>query len=335
MTPIAVIGSGRIGKMHAEIFAASPQATLIGVVDRRRQDPDWTTRSGDPELAAAKIYASAEDAFADKAVQAVVIASSSDSHVELVRAATRAGKKVLCEKPVAFSAAAIAALQRDVAAVGGAVQVAFNRRFDPHFSALKQALARRELGAVYSYHIVNRDPKRPPADFVGGSGGMLADFNVHDFDMLHFLSDEDIVEIYARGANLIDPNLAAHGDIDTAMISVKMAGGALANIDCTRESNYGYDQRLEVLGEKGALRAGEIFQPLPTHCREDGMLRAPLTEDFIRRYRESYLRQAAAFLAACRGEAAFSPTLESTRRAVAVVEAGCLSLKSNQSVAVK
>jgi len=336
-TGIVVVGAGRIGKMHAKIVAAAPGARLVGVVDRRRKDPEWLTRAAaalaQAELAEAVVYASATEAFADKAVDAVIIASSSPSHSELILAAARAGIKVLCEKPVAFSVAAFDALRRQLDGFSD-VQVAFNRRFDPHFFALRQALMRGDLGAVRSYHIVNRDPKRPPADFVGGSGGMLADFNVHDFDMLRFLSGDDIAEIYVRGANLIDPALARHGDIDTAMISLRMSGGALASIDCSRETNYGYDQRIEVLGEKGGLRAGGAVRIAPTRLGEDGVLQPPLRENFITYYREAYQRQTEAFLAACVGEKAFSPTLEDTRRAVAVVEAGNESLRQNQPVRV-
>ena len=337
-TTIAVIGAGRIGRMHAEIVAAMPAASLVGVVDRSRKDPNWATRAANTpalgELAQATMYASAAEAFADKTVEAVIIATSSSSHVGLILAAAQAGKKILCEKPVAFSVAAFDALQKELGGDGNKVQVAFNRRFDPHFSALQQALTRRDLGAVRSYHIINRDPKRPPADFIGGSGGMLADFNVHDFDMLRFLSGDNIAEIYARGANLIDPSLAQHGDIDTAMINIRMTGGALANIDCSRETNYGYDQRIEVLGEKGGLRASPAAQIAPTHYGEDGILHPPLMENFITCYHESYRRQTEAFLAACRGEAAFSPALEDTRRAVAVVEAGNASLQQNKPIAV-
>lgn len=326
---IAVVGAGRIGRMHAEIFAATPGASVVGVVDRKRKDPDWPARAG---LRDAKIYASAEEAFADKAVDAAVIATSSDCHPELVRAAAAAGKKIFCEKPVAFSAAEIRALDKDIGSAS--VHVGLNRRMDPRFAALQKALAAGRLGRIYSYHIVNRDPKRPPPGFAARSGGMLADFNVHDFDMLRFLSGGEIAEVYVRGACLIDPEIEAAGDIDSAVIVSQMADGALASVCCTRETNYGYDQRIEALGEKGALRADNILDEDPVQSGESGCLLPPPRADFIARYRESFEAQARAFVAGAQEGGAYPCTLEDVACAVAVVEAGNESLKSGRPVKV-
>lgn len=328
---IAVVGAGRIGKMHAEIFARTAGARLHGVVDRSRREQHWLRDAG---LADARVYASAEEALADKDVEAVVIATSSDMHVELIAAATAAGKKVFCEKPVAFETAAIINLYRNLSK-DAIVQIGFNRRFDPVFNALKTQLDNDALGQVYTYHITNRDPRRPPPGFVGASGGMLVDFNIHDFDMLAFLSDladGAVREVFVRGSNLLqDEAMLAAGDIDTVMISAALNNGTLANIDCTRESGFGYDQRLEVLGERGGLRADNVSQVQCTSLSEAGFLTPPLRENFITRFYESYVEQARVFVAVCKDERACPVGLRETANALAACEAGARSLASGKS----
>ena len=322
---IAVIGAGRIGKMHAEIVATTPGATLRGVVDRRQQDKNWLPRLG---LAHTTVYPDADAALADDKVDAVLIATSSDSHIPLITAAVAAGKKIFCEKPVAFTARAIHDLQQSLPAAA-LIQIGFNRRFDPAFAALKESLTAGALGRIYSYHITNRDPRRPPAGFVGRSGGMLLDFNVHDFDMLAHLSAARVSEIFARGANLLrDQAMLAAGDIDTVIISLTMDNGALANIDCARESGFGYDQRIEVMGEKGGLRVDNEHHRRPTRLTADGLLAAPLRDNFIDRFAASYRAQTRAFIAACRDEAPCPVGLREAAAAVAAAEAGTKSLTS-------
>lgn len=330
---VAVVGCGRIGKMHAEIFAATPGARLAGVVDRRGQHRDWLTKVAGSD---AVLYPDADAVFADDRVDAVCIATSSDSHIALIRSAAAAGKKIFCEKPVGFTAQAIADLYHALPP-NTFVQVGFNRRFDPIFRALQQALTAGELGRVYTYHLTNRDPRRPPAGFVGSSGGILLDFNVHDFDMLAFLSGSAVREVFARGANLLrDEAMLAAGDLDTVMLSVILADGTLANIDCTRESGFGYDQRAEVLGERGGLRADNLHQTQPTRLQEEGLTHAGLRDNFMTRFRESYIAQATAFVAACCGDIATAdvPGLPHAAAAVAAAQAGMQSLKSCKSEAV-
>ena len=331
MINFAVVGAGRIGKMHAAIFGRLPNARLRGVVDRKQKEPNWLARAG---FADAVLYPDAAAAFADDKTQAVVIAASSDSHTRLIADAVAAGKRVFCEKPVAFAARPIAELRQSLPA-DALVQIGFNRRFDPAFNALKEALSQGELGRVYSYHIVNRDPRRPPANFVGRSGGMLADFNVHDFDMLAHLSGGGVADVFVRGAGLLrDEALQRAGDMDTVMINARLNDGALANIDCARECGYGYDQRVEVLGERGGLRLDNETPPRPARMEATGFVTPPPKEDFIARFYESYKRQARAFVAACLGEAGCPVGLQEAARAAAVVEAATRSLQSGRSEAV-
>ena len=194
---IAVVGGGRIGMMHAQIVARLPQARLVGVVIRSGERSALDAAG----LTHAPVFGDLDEAMA--AADAVLIAASSDAHIELIRRAARAGKHILCEKPVAFEAAQIDALRAEMSdsAGGVVIQVGFNRRFDPDFSRLRTMLRERALGRLYLLHIVNMDPRRPPMAFIPRSGGMFRDFNVHDFDMLAALSGERIAEVYARGAS--------------------------------------------------------------------------------------------------------------------------------------
>lgn len=323
---VAIIGAGRAGKMHAEIFAAAPNTTVVGIVNRHfPQKPRTKTRPAS--------YANAAMAFADSAVDAVVIATSSDSHAELIRGAAKAGKKILCEKPAGGNPAEIRKLQKETR--GKIVQVGFNRRYDPHFGSLQKGLAEKVAGRIYSYHIINRDSKRPPPGFAARSGGMIADFHIHDFDMLRFLSGGEIAEIYVLGAQLLDDaDLQKAGDIDNSILALRMADGAIASVCCTRETNYGYDQRIEVLCEKGALRADNVRHPEPVFCEQHGETFPAPMEDFTSRYLNSFVLQARSFLAACRGEEECESTLEDAARAADAVAAGIESLHTNRPVRI-
>ena len=331
---IVVAGAGRIGRMHAEIFSRTVGARVLGIVDRRLRR-DWLDAAGLGEVG---VFASLSQALEKTGAAAAVIAASSAAHVELVREAAAAGAHVLCEKPVAFRAAAISALAAEVGDSGKVVRVGFNRRFDPQFSRVREALRAGELGRAYLYRVVNRDPRRPPADFIPRSGGMLADFNVHDFDMLRFLSGGEIAEVHARGANLIADE-ALGGDLDAMVLSLRMSDGALAAVDALRETNCGYDQRLEVAGERGMLRAENIPAWFSVRSGPEGALHANPRRDFIERYRESFELQARAFLLAVRGEGGngngSAATLEDAAAAMRAVEAAQRSLEENRPAAVE
>ena len=323
---IVVVGGGRIGVMHARIVAELAGVNLAGVVirsgDRTALDAAGLTET--------KLFGDLDDAL--QHCDAVLIAASSDSHIELIRRAVAAGKHVLCEKPVAFDAAKIESLRDDTADAGVVIQVGFNRRFDPDFFRLREMLQDQALGKLYLLHIVNMDPRRPPLEFIPRSGGLFGDFNVHDFDMLAALTGDAIAEVYARGANLVDDAIGELGDIDTAVISVKMRGGALASILCSRETNCGYDQRIEVLGEKGMLRVANIPQHRIKVDSAAGSLRANPRADFIARYRESYQRQLTEFAAAIRDGNPVTVGLTEAAAAVRATQAATKSMQENRPV---
>lgn len=325
---IAVVGGGRIGIMHAQLVAQSPQAMLAGVV----------IRSGNrAALAQAGLYDvplfDDMDAAMKKA-DAVLIATSSDAHVGLIRRAATAGKHILCEKPVAFEAQPITALRAITDASGVIIQVGFNRRFDTDFLRLRDMLRAQVLGRLHMIHIINRDPKRPPLKFIPRSGGMFMDFNVHDFDMLTMLTGDRIAQVYAHGANLVDAEIGRLGDIDTATISIRMHSGTLASVLCSRETNCGYDQRIEVWGEKGALRVGNRLPHGVISDSAMGSLHANPLPDFIARYRDSYQRQLQEFLTAVRDNKPPSVGLREAADAVHAAQAAKQSMEENRPITV-
>ena len=326
---VVVVGAGRIGKMHAEIFARTPGARVVGIVDRHMRR-EWLDDCGLPDV---PVFASTAEALEKTGADAAVIAASSTAHVELIREVAAAGRNVLCEKPVAFNSAEIAALAEETRGFEGVIQIGFNRRFDPQFSRIRDAARAGELGRMYLYRIVNRDPRRPPPDFIPRSGGMLADFHSHDMDMLRFLSGGDIAEIHARGAQLIADE-SMKGDLDAVVLSLRMRDGALAGVDGLRETNCGYDQRVEVVGEKGMMRAENIPAHFVSGGSPAGDLRANPRPDFIVRYRESFEIQAREFLRAIRGERECPIGLADAAAAMRAVEAAEKSLKENRPIAL-
>lgn len=327
---IAVIGVGRIGLMHASIVHRAQGAKLAGIVDRKQRRERIC--EADESLADVKIYARAEDAFADDEVDAVLIASSTPTHADFVRAAAAGGKHVLCEKPVAFCAADIRALADELKASDRIVRVAFNRRFDPGFARLRDSL-RAGMGKVFMINITNHDPKLPPPEFAKSSGGMFADFNVHDFDMLRFLTGAKITNIFARGGALVSEQTKANGDIDSALLSMELANGAFASVHCCRQSGRGYDQRIEVLGEKGMMFLRNPAHNVVAHANDAGETMSNPPPDFVARFAQSYRLQLQAFIRACaRGGGDEMPMLEDAAEAIAISEAAQQSLQTGNAV---
>ena len=297
MTPttVAVIGAGRIGRMHAEnLVRAVPGANVKAVVSPR-VDAAWADTLGIPVRTA-----EVDRVLNDPEVEAVIITAPSGRHVELIRRAAAAGKHIFCEKPVAFEPELIEQAQAAVAAAGVKLQVGFNRRFDPGLLRMWMAVRAGEVGEIHQVRVTNRDPKAPPVDFVKRSGGLFFDFAIHDFDTMRFLSGSEIVELYALGAVLVDPEIGRAGDIDTAVITLRLANGALGVIDCSRQTNYGYDQRFEVFGSKGSIFVDNTTPTTVVSSSKGGVVADRPHETFVERYREAFIAELSAFVAAVR-----------------------------------
>ena len=278
-------GAGRIGRIHAANIAAHPGAELCWVVDV----------DNDAALALAARHgartATAEAALADPGTDAVIIASSTDTHAALIEAAARAGKAVFCEKPIDLSLERVERCLEVVAAAGVAFQIGFNRRFDPSFAALYEQLRAGRIGKTEMVTITSRDPTPPPLAYVEASGGLFRDMMIHDLDMARWLLGVEPVELYAAASCLVEPAIGALGDVDTAAVTLKTADGALCLITNSRRAVYGYDQRLEVAGAAGMLRV-ENRRPTALEVSDgQAVSRDTPLYFFLERYADSYRRE--------------------------------------------
>ena len=321
-------GAGRIGVIHAGNAARHPRAKLLYVVD-----VDEKRARAVAEPYGARV-AGAEAALADSRVDAVIIASSSDTHCRLIEAASRAGKAIFCEKPIDLDVKRVDAAIAVVAKAGVPFMVGFNRRFDPSFAALHERVRSGAVGAVELVAITSRDPAPPPIEAVRTSGGLFRDMMIHDFDMACWLMAEEPVEVFAAASSLVDPEIARAGDVDTAVVTLKTARGALCQISNSRRAAYGYDQRLEVFGSKGMARA---INPTPTTVElstEIGVTTDKLFHFFLERYAEAYRRELDTFLDCVATGVAPRPGAADGRRALVLADAAEVSARSGKTVRV-
>ncbi|MDF1760251.1 MAG: Gfo/Idh/MocA family oxidoreductase [Coxiellaceae bacterium] len=327
---IAVIGCGRIGKMHVDIIKKHfGFVNITSVVDDQLQ-PDWAQardiihyhKAQLPELLAANNH----DAF--------IIAASSAEHAHLIMQLAPLGKPLFCEKPISFDLSVLKELDQVTTAYNVPVQVGLNRRFDPDFAELKKRVEQGAVGDVHLIKVTNRDPKRPDLSFITRSGGLFLDFNVHDFDMLRYITGSEIESVYAMGANLIDPAIGELGDIDSAMINIQMANGALAMIDSSRETHYGYDQRVEVFGSKGNLLAGNRSETSTQLTTVEGVVSEKPYYSFVERYADAYRQQFVAFFDMVQQGGQTPVGLKDISRAVSAALAAKHSHNSRRCVAV-
>ena len=327
---LGLIGAGRIGKMHAEnILANFPQVVLKTIVDLEL-DFDWAKKVGIP-VRSLEIKTIADD----PEINAVIITTPSNTHVEMIKVMAEAGKNIFCEKPIAFDPGLIRQANEAVEKAGVILQVGFNRRFDPDLLKVRNAVKSGSIGQPHIVNITSRDPIRPNLNFIPGSGGLFMDFCVHDFDMIRFLTDSDVEEIYVRGANLVDPKIGEYGDIDTAILTLKLSDGAIGIINVCRETNYGYDQQLEVFGSKGSISAQNLRPTSVKLSCKDGVFGDQPFYSFIERYKEAYIAELNEFINCI--EIDKRPVVDGhdALEAVLIAVAAQESLKFNKPVSLK
>jgi myo-inositol 2-dehydrogenase/D-chiro-inositol 1-dehydrogenase len=326
MLAIAVIGAGRIGRIHAANIAAHPGARLAGVADADQAAAERLAAScGSTAIPVA-------DAFA---ADAVLIASPTPTHAEYIERAAAAGRPVFCEKPVDLSTSRVRACLDAVARAGIPVMLGFNRRFDPHFAALKRRIDAGEIGAVELLTITSRDPAPPPASYVAASGGLFRDMMIHDLDMARFLLGEEPVSVFASGAALVDPAIGAAGDVDTAVCVLRTARGALCQIGNSRRAAYGYDQRIEAHGALGMLQAGNVTATTVTLSDARGVAGDVALPFFLERYAAAYRAELDAFIRAVEEGSTPSPDAADGLRALLLADAAEESRRSGREVEVK
>ncbi|TCM53048.1 myo-inositol 2-dehydrogenase [Rhizobium sp. PP-F2F-G48] len=275
---------------------------------------------------------SSADIINDASIDAVLIATSTDTHSDLIEAATRAGKAVLCEKPVDLSRERARACQVVAAGTGKPVMIGFNRRFDPNFAALKTAADRGDIGKTELLSITLFDPAPPPVSYIKVSGGLFRDMMIHDFDLACWIFGGAPETVSATGSSIVDPEIGAAGDVDTAAVTLKFADGRIAVIKNSRRAVYGYDQRIELLGSEGLLSAGNILENTVTKATKDGVTGAKPEFFFLERYMRAYSNEWNAFVDAITSGSALPVSLQDGVNALALAEAATLSLKTGQTV---
>ncbi len=328
MINFALLGAGRIGSMHANIIAASPDANLRYVYD--------TYQPAATELAnkyGANAVESVEQILNDESIDALLIATTTDTHVELIVKGAQAGKAILCEKPIDLSTERVLQCWDQIKDCQVPIQIGFNRRFDPTHAALKQQLIDGDIGQLQQLIITSRDPDIAPVEYLRHSGGIFRDMFIHDFDIFRFITGEEATEIHAIGSTLIDPELAKIGDVDSVMLTIKTKSGKLCHINGARRCVYGYDQRIEAFGSNGMLQSNN---PRPnsvsksTASGTDSM--SVLNSFFIERYQDAYRAQLDSFISSVMTNTPTSPSFTDGMMAQIMADAAQESLVSGKPV---
>jgi myo-inositol 2-dehydrogenase/D-chiro-inositol 1-dehydrogenase len=323
MLEIAVLGAGRIGRIHAGNIAVHPDVRLAGVADT------MPAAAANLAVSLGARVLSVDDALR---ADAVLIASPTPTHADYIERAAERGCPVFCEKPIDLSADRVRMCLGVVRQTDVALMVGFNRRFDPHFTALKARLDAGEIGALELLTIISRDPSPPPIAYVERSGGLFRDMMIHDLDMARFLLGEEPVEVSAAASCLVDPAIGAAGDVDTAVVTLRTASGRLCQISNSRRASYGYDQRIEAHGAKGLLRAGNVLPTTVELADAAGIRTDPVLPFFLERYAAAYRAELGAFIAAVTGGWPARPDGEDGLRALLLADAALEASRTGRSV---
>ena len=322
----AVLGAGRIGQVHARALSSVPGAGLVAVAD--------------PVAEAARRVADAhrcdirtvDEIEGSGDIDAAIICTPTDTHADLIERFVRAGKAVFCEKPVDLSVARARTCLATVEAEGGTLMVGFQRRFDPDFRALKQAIDDGRIGDVEMVTLISRDPAPPPRDYIRRSGGIFRDMTIHDFDVARWLLGEEVETVHAAASVLVDPGIGELGDFDSANVLLTTASGRHCSITNSRRATFGYDQRIEVHGSKGAVSAESHHQARIELADGDGHHRPPLHDFFMTRYAVAYAAEIAAFVEALTAGAPTPTTGHDGLMALALAEAAIRSVGERRAV---
>jgi myo-inositol 2-dehydrogenase/D-chiro-inositol 1-dehydrogenase len=294
---VGVIGAGRIGKIHAQNLATrihGAEVVTIADVDLKAAQ----------DLAAQVHIPTAVDDYrvilTDPTIEAVAICSSTDTHARIVVETAQAGKHIFCEKPIDLQLDKIDAALEAVEKAGVKLQIGFNRRFDPNFRKVRTMVAEGKIGTPHIIRITSRDPAPPPLSYVKVSGGLFLDMTIHDFDMARYLSGSEVEEVYTAAGVMVDPAIGEAGDVDTAVITLRFANGAIGTIDNSRKAVYGYDQRVEVFGSEGMVQAHNNTPDNDVYFNQEGVHSAKPLYFFLERYMESFISEMKEFVQSIR-----------------------------------
>ncbi len=326
MIDVALFGAGRIGSIHAGNLLAQPGVRLKYVVDPNAAAAEaLATRAGARTATVAQ-------AFDDRAIGAVLICSSTDTHAELVKAAAASGKPMFCEKPVDLDLARARSCADAVKRAGVVCMIGFQRRYDPTFAALKSRILAGEIGTPEMLVITSRDPGAPPIPYIRSSGGIFRDMLIHDFDVFRWILDDDAETVHASASCLTDPAIAEAGDVDSTAVTIRTKRGRLCQINTSRRAAYGYDQRFEVLGSEGMLQAGNHTPTEVVASTAKAVSRDLPEHFFLERYRAAYANEITHFFAVLAGRDKLRTTIDDGVAAQALAEAATTSWREAKIV---
>jgi myo-inositol 2-dehydrogenase / D-chiro-inositol 1-dehydrogenase len=327
MIRFTLIGAGRIGKIHAENIARHPQATLAYVADA---DP---VAAADLARRWSAKTVELDSAVAGRDTDAVLIASSTDTHADWIERCAVAGKPVFCEKPLDLDMERATSCLRVAERAGIPLYLGFNRRYDPSFMRLKREIGAGNIGQLETLHIISRDPSPPPVDYIKRSGGLFRDMMIHDLDMARWLLGSEPIEVFARGT-AVNAAIGAAGDVDTAMVMLRTADGKLCQIANSRRCAFGYDQRIEAFGSEGMARADNHTATSVTVADTAGFTTEPALPFFLERYAAAYRLELEDFIAALAKKPVELASGEDGRRALMLADAAQRSLENGAPVAL-
>ena len=290
---VGVVGTGRIGGLHIQHLSQDiPDAEVVSICSLDIETAEMLSK----QFNISETTTNYRKLLTNPQIDAILVASSTDTHVEICQAAAKAGKHIFCEKPIALDLEQIDETLAIVKEAKVKFQVGFNRRFDVNFRRVRDVISSGAMGEPHILRITSRDPSPPPIEYAKVSGGMFLDMTIHDFDMARYLIDDEVIAVYAVGAVRVDPKIGEIGDIDTAVITLQFQNGVLATIDNSRKAVYGYDQRVEVFGSNGMVTVGNLSTDTVTLTNNTGRLSANPPYFFIERYKDAYLSELRTFV---------------------------------------
>ena len=324
----AILGAGRIGRVHAQAIESNPQAQLVAVADYYEKIANDLIETFGGEFRSIDAIASAKD------IDAVLICTPTNTHADLVEKFARAGKAIFCEKPIDLDIDRVVACLKVVEETGTKLMVGFNRRFDPHFVALKAVITSGKIGEIEMINIISRDPGAPPAEYIKVSGGIFKDMTIHDFDMARFPLGEEIETVMASASVLVDPVIGELGDFDSANVILTTASGKQCAISNSRRATYGYDQRIEVHGSLGMVSAQNQREVSIELATADGYLKPPLYDFFMTRYIAAYAAEITAFITSIASDTPATPSGQDGLESLAIAEATLKSIAEGRAVKI-
>ncbi|PLW77829.1 inositol 2-dehydrogenase [Cohaesibacter celericrescens] len=328
MIRIGLFGAGRIGQIHARAVSAMDKVEIVAIHDPRDEAAAYIQA-----LTGAR-RATLLEIVDDPQIDAVIIASPTDQHAEQILEAAQGGKHIFCEKPIDLNLAKVRECVAAVEKAGVKMMIGFNRRFDTNFDAVKRNIKNGEVGEVELVQITSRDPSAPPLDYLKSSGGIFIDMMIHDFDMARYVLDDEIVEVFATGSVLTDPEISKIGDLDTATATLRSASGKIVTITNSRRASYGYDQRVEVHGSKGMVRANNLRGTAVTLANKQGYRSDPLLDFFMERYALAYKAELQTFCRLVAGQDEAYPNQIDGLKAMELATAAAESFKKGRAIKI-